>query len=106
MRDPGKSGPFCGHAKGPGRTLYLFASRLALSGKTPNRMNKQIPALAALLLCSALPLQAQVYGNYQYSQNQPLAQGHDRAAVSNTAIAVNNEVSLKINGLMNIVADN
>ena len=69
-------------------------------------MKKILPVLAALIITVVIKANAQVYGNYQYNQNQPLAQGHDRAAISNTMIAGNNEVTLKVNGLMNIVADN
>ncbi len=68
-------------------------------------MKKTGLLLAALTLGTALNLQAQVWGNSQYNQAPTLAQGHDRNAAS-TALSNNNDVTLKVNGLLNIVADN
>jgi hypothetical protein len=68
-------------------------------------MKQLLPLPVMSMLCIPIRTSAQVYGNYQYNQ-QPRAQGHDRNAASNTAIAGNGEITLKVNGLMNIVADN
>lgn len=69
-------------------------------------MNITRVVMFSLFLLSTSALRAQVYGNFQYNQQaaQPVMQSRD--AVSSAPIGSNSDVTLKVNGLMNITADN
>jgi len=57
------------------------------------------------LFLAAIPLSAQVSGNYQYNQQQS-AQSASRNPATNPVIVNNNEILIEVHGLMNILADN
>jgi uncharacterized protein YggE len=67
-------------------------------------MKKSLQLLTGLLLASITSVQGQVSGNYHY--NNSTAWGSDKSPASNATITNNNEVSLRVNGLMNMLADN
>ncbi|MEO8147070.1 MAG: SIMPL domain-containing protein [Bacteroidia bacterium] len=68
-------------------------------------MNRQLLIITALSITALNQLNGQVPGNYQYNNQQTL-QSVGRNPASNAVISVNNEVTIEVNGLMNIVADN